>query len=101
MIGRRTLEADAPPPWGWTDAERTEPALFMTTTVTDPGHLDVKPGTLIAWWAVDRAARVEAWARDCTFTGLAKYYQSQEYGTHSRGSGRPPPDPDVVSLRNR
>lgn len=81
VIGRTTLQADAPPPWGWTDIERAEPALYMTTTVTDPGHRDVKPGTLIAWWAVDRAARVGAvWVRrDCAFTGLAKYYQSQGY----------------------
>lgn len=81
VIGRTTLQADAPPPWGWTEVKRAEPALYLTTTLTAPGQQDIKPGTLIAWWAVGQASQSGAsWVRrDCAFTALAKYYQSQGY----------------------
>jgi hypothetical protein len=81
IIGRTTLQEDAPPPWGWTGAERAEHALYLTTSVTDPGFRAIKPGTLMASWAVDQAAQAGAgWVRrDCAFPGLARYYQSQGY----------------------
>lgn len=80
IVGRTTLQEQAPP-WGWTEAERAEPALYMTTSVTDPVFREMKPGTLMAWWAVDRAAQVGArWVRrDCLFPELAKYYLTQGY----------------------
>ncbi|TYC08746.1 GNAT family N-acetyltransferase [Actinomadura syzygii] len=80
VLGRTTLQEQGPP-WGWTEAEKTEPALYMTTSVTDPCFREVKPGTLMAWWAVDQAAqRGACWVRrDCLFPELAKYYQSQGY----------------------
>ena len=80
VIGRTTLQEHAPP-WGWTDQERAEPALYLTTSVTDPAFRDIKPGTLMAYWAVDRAAQMGAeWVRrDCLVPELAKYYQTQGY----------------------
>lgn len=80
VVGRTTLQEQGPP-WGWTDAERAERALYMTTSVTDPAFRGMKPGTTMAHWAVDRAARLGAgWVRrDCAFPELAKYYQTQGY----------------------
>jgi hypothetical protein len=80
VIGRTTLQEHAPP-WGWNDQERVELALYMTTSVTDPAFRDIKPGTLMAWWAVDRASQVGAkWVRrDCQVPELAKYYLTQGY----------------------
>jgi hypothetical protein len=80
IIGRTTLQQQGPP-WGWTDQERAEPSLYMTTSVTDPAFRDLRPGTLMAWWAVDRAAELGLhWARrDCMFAELAKYYLTQGF----------------------
>jgi hypothetical protein len=80
IIGRTTLQEQGPP-WGWTDAEQAEPALYLTTSVTDPVFRHLKPGSVLAWWAVDRAAQAGAdWVRrDCAFPELAKYYESQGY----------------------
>jgi hypothetical protein len=80
VVGRTTLQEQGPP-WGWTDEERAEPALYMTTSVTDPAFRDLKPGTAMAHWAVDHAARAGLkWVRrDCAFPGLAGYYLSQGY----------------------
>lgn len=33
-----------------------EPFLYLNTSVTDPAHREMRSGTLMAWWAVDRAA---------------------------------------------
>jgi hypothetical protein len=80
VIGRTTLQVHAPP-WGWTDQERAEPALYMTTSVTDQAFRGMKPGTLMAWWAVDRAAQAGArWVRrDCLVPELVQYYLTQRY----------------------
>lgn len=80
VVGRTTLQ-DQGPPWGWTDAEKHEPALYMTTSITDPAFRGMKPGTLMAWWAVDQAAqRGASWVRrDCLFPELVRYYQTQGY----------------------
>jgi hypothetical protein len=80
LVGRTTLQEHAPP-WGWTERERAEPALYMTTSVTDPAFRAMKPGTLMAWWAVHHAAWAgAAWVRrDCLVPELAKYYLTQGY----------------------
>ncbi|MGH3156283.1 MAG: GNAT family N-acetyltransferase [Streptosporangiaceae bacterium] len=80
VVGRTTVQSCAPP-WGWTERERAESALYMTGSVTDPAFRVLKPGTLMAWWAVTRAAEVgAAWVRrDCLVPELAKYYLTQGY----------------------
>jgi hypothetical protein len=66
---------------GWTPDETAEPAYYLNTTVTDPAFRALRPGTLMAWWAVDRAARHgRAWVRrDCLWPGLVRYYQRQGF----------------------
>ncbi|MFW6721227.1 GNAT family N-acetyltransferase [Streptomyces sp. MAR4 CNY-716] len=68
---------DETPHWGWTDAERAEPAYFLATTFTHPARRQERPGTLIAWWAVDYAAReVRDWVRrGCGHQALVRYYR--------------------------
>lgn len=80
IVGRTTVQEQGPP-WGWTDQERADAALYLTTTVTDPEFRALKPGMLIACWAVAQAsARGADWVRrDCAFPELARYYQSQGY----------------------
>jgi GNAT superfamily N-acetyltransferase len=80
VVGRTTLQEQAPP-WGWTDAELAEPFLYLNTSVTDPAYRDMRLGTLMAWWAVDRAARQGArWVgRDCLWPQLARYYETQGF----------------------
>jgi hypothetical protein len=46
------------------DAERAEQALYLSGSVTDPAAKKLRPGTLMAWWAVDLAARQDVlWVR--------------------------------------
>ncbi|TDB88659.1 GNAT family N-acetyltransferase [Actinomadura sp. KC216] len=90
------LVQDQGPPWGWTDAERAEPALYLSGSITDPalrGEPGVRPGTLMAWWAVDRAALLGVdWVRrHCHFEQVARYNQTQGFAlvreqqrTHAR-----------------
>jgi hypothetical protein len=80
ILGRTTVQEQGPP-WGWTERERAEPALYLNTTVTHPEFRELKPGTLMAWWAVDRAASMGAdWVRrDCLWPGLVRYYESQGF----------------------
>ncbi|WP_225878360.1 GNAT family N-acetyltransferase [Spongiactinospora rosea] len=80
IIGRTTLQEHGPP-WGWTEQEKAEPSLYMSTSVTDPAFRAIKPGRLMAWWAVDRAAELGlTWVRrDCLLPELAKYYLTQGY----------------------
>jgi len=79
MVGRTTVQPQGAP-W-WTAAERAEPPFYLSTTVTHPGFRRWKPGTLIAWWAVNRAAEQGArWVRrDCLEPGLLRYYRSQGF----------------------
>ncbi|MEU1896244.1 hypothetical protein [Streptomyces pristinaespiralis] len=42
----------------WTETERQEPSLLLASTITDPVRAGQQLGTCIAWWAVDRAARL-------------------------------------------
>ncbi|MFJ8000776.1 GNAT family N-acetyltransferase [Streptomyces sp. NPDC096310] len=76
-----TTVTESTPPMAWTDEELAEPALYLYTTVTHPETVPWKPGTLIALWAVDRAAKEEKlWVRrGCRFPGLVSYYQRQKF----------------------
>lgn len=80
VVGQMLVQ-DVGPPWGWTDTERAEPALYLSGSVTHPDLRDRKPGTLMAWWAVDRAARLGApWVRrHCHFEAVARYNQTQGF----------------------
>lgn len=76
VIGCTSLFEETPQ-WGWTDAERAEPALFLATTCTDPAWRAHQPGALIAWWSLGHAARNgREWVRrGCGFEGLVRYYR--------------------------
>ncbi|MFE9338627.1 GNAT family N-acetyltransferase [Streptomyces sp. NPDC007063] len=80
VIGCTTLQEEHPP-WGWTPAELAQPALYLYTTATHPDWRHCKPGTLIAFWAVDHAARNDKqWVRrGCFFPGLVRYYETQGF----------------------
>lgn len=56
VIGQTVVQQQGPP-FGWTDAERAESALYLSGSVTNPAAKAVRPGSLMAWWAVDLAAR--------------------------------------------
>jgi GNAT superfamily N-acetyltransferase len=69
---------------GWTEQEQTEPALFLQSTVTHPEFAGAGIGILIAFWALDHAARHDRkWVRRGVLTldhdnlGLVRYYRSQ------------------------
>ncbi|WP_246250958.1 GNAT family N-acetyltransferase [Actinomadura litoris] len=80
VVGRMLVQ-DVGPPWGWTDAERAEPAWYLSGSLTVPGLRSRRPGTVMAWWAVDRAARSGVgWVRrHCHFEGVARYNLSQGF----------------------
>ncbi|MFF4764436.1 GNAT family N-acetyltransferase [Streptomyces sp. NPDC001292] len=79
ILGRTTILRTAAP-WTWTVAEAAETA-YLNGTVTDPAERHRKLGTLIADWAVDRAARegIGRVRRDCSSPALAAYYQQQNF----------------------
>ncbi|GAB3964967.1 hypothetical protein GCM10029978_026650 [Actinoallomurus acanthiterrae] len=92
VVGQMVIQ-DQGPPWGWTAAERAETALYLSGSITDPAFRGRKPGTAMAWWAVDRAARLGLpWVRrHCHFLGVARYNETQgfelvrtEQRTHAR-----------------
>jgi len=92
VIGQ-TLVQEQGPPFGWTDAERAESALYLSGSVTDPAARALRPGSLIAWWAVDLAARrgVPWVRRHAQVPQVAAYDQDQGFGlvreeqrTHAR-----------------
>ncbi|MFI0417734.1 GNAT family N-acetyltransferase [Spongiactinospora sp. 9N601] len=80
VIGR-TVVQDQGPPWGWTDAERAESALYLSGSITHPAQRDQRPGTLMASWTVDRAAQLGVpWVRrHCHFSGVARYNLTQGF----------------------
>ncbi|MEV7087752.1 GNAT family N-acetyltransferase [Streptomyces sp. NPDC093085] len=80
IIGCTTVQEQTPP-WGWTKDELDEPAHYLYSTVTDPAHRDRKPGTVMALWAVDRAAREgRTWVRrGCHFPELVRYNETQGF----------------------
>jgi hypothetical protein len=92
VIGQ-TVVQEVGPPFGWTDAERAESALYLSGSVTDPAAKALRPGSLIAWWAVDLAARQGVpWVRrHAQVPQVAAYDQGQgfelvreEQRTHAR-----------------
>ncbi|MDL4812776.1 GNAT family N-acetyltransferase [Actinomadura opuntiae] len=83
VIGQMLVQ-DVGPPWGWTDAERAEPALYLSGSITDPTAPAIagqRPGTVMAWWAVDRAARLAVpWVRrHCQVAAVARYNLTQGF----------------------
>lgn len=80
IVGCTTVMTQAPPK-DWTPEEAAEESLYLFTTVTDPSYQKHKPGTLIALWAVDQAARQgRQWVRrGCFFPELVKYYETQGF----------------------
>lgn len=80
IVGCTTIQQQTPP-WGWTEQELAEPADYLYSTVTDPADREHRPGTIIALWAVDRAAREgKHWVRrGCMFPGLVRYYETQGF----------------------
>ena len=76
IVGCTTVLTSTPP-WGWTERELSEPAYYLYTSVTDPAYQAIRPGTLMALWAVDKAARDgRDWVRrGCLFPGLVRYYR--------------------------
>ncbi|MDA2804852.1 GNAT family N-acetyltransferase [Nocardiopsis suaedae] len=92
IVGCTTV-MDQAPPKDWTPEEAAEPALYLFTTVTDPAYREHRPGTLIALWAVDRAARQgRTWVRrGCFFPELVTYYRTQGFALvkeQERSAGR-------------
>jgi hypothetical protein len=92
VIGQTVVQRQGPP-WGWTEAERGESALYLSGSITDPEAKGVRPGALMAWWTVDRAARQGVpWVRrHAQVPEVAAYHRSQgftlvreEQRTHAR-----------------
>ncbi|MFJ5221416.1 GNAT family N-acetyltransferase [Streptomyces sp. NPDC088400] len=80
VVGCTTVTRSTPP-MAWTEEELAHSALYLYTTITDPSVRAWKPGTLLALWAVDRAARLGvSWVRrGCRFPGLVAYYERQGF----------------------
>ncbi|MFG3437576.1 GNAT family N-acetyltransferase [Nonomuraea sp. NPDC047897] len=78
VIGVTSVYEQASPLLWPDEAEREQPSFFLATTVTDPAYVEHRPGCLIAWWALDRAARQgRMWVRRGTgpYDGLVRYYR--------------------------
>ncbi|WP_250564315.1 hypothetical protein [Sphaerisporangium fuscum] len=78
IVGVTSLYDQASPLLWPDETERSEGTLFLATTVTDPAYREYRPGCLIAWWALDRAAKQGlAWVRRGTgpYPGLVSYYR--------------------------
>lgn len=76
------------PAWGFTEAERAEPSLFLASSFTRPNPHRL--GRLIARWALDRAARRgQRWVRRGTVDApLAAYYEQDQGWTPVRVAER-------------
>jgi hypothetical protein len=92
VLGQTTVQ-EVGPPFGWTEAERAESALYLSGSVTTPAAKVLRPGSLMAWWVVDRAARQGVpWVRrHAQVPQVAAYDQAQgftlvreEQRTHAR-----------------
>lgn len=83
IVGITSLYTETPP-WGWTEAERAQPALFLATTVTHPDLAGQRLGCLIAWWSLDYAAHagLQAVRRGCGYQGLLRYYRDVQGWRH-------------------
>ncbi|PWW64562.1 N-acetyltransferase [Actinokineospora spheciospongiae] len=77
--------ADETPTLGWTEQERAASAIFLQSTVTHPSRAGSGVGMVVAFWALDRAARQgRQWVRRGVLTdseggnlGLVRYYRRQ------------------------
>lgn len=80
VIGQTVVQEQGPP-FGWTDDERAESAFYLSGSITDPSAKATRPGTLIAWWAVDLAARrgVPWVRRHAQVPEVAAYDQAQGF----------------------
>ena len=69
------------PPLGWTEGEQAESAYFLATSCTDPAYQWARPGTLMAWWTVDKAAQEgRTWVRrGCAYEGLVRHNLAQGF----------------------
>ncbi|MFG2919490.1 GNAT family N-acetyltransferase [Kitasatospora sp. NPDC048298] len=79
VVGCTTvMRESALPRWGFTDEERAEPSLFLTTSFTRPNPYRL--GRLLAWWALDRAASDNVrWVRRGTAQEpLSRYYRREQ-----------------------
>ncbi|MFF5716607.1 GNAT family N-acetyltransferase [Streptomyces buecherae] len=76
VIGCTTLFTSTPE-WGWTRQELEQSAYFLATSFTHPAYRREELGRLMAWWAVDRAARQGiTWVRRGTYVErLMRYYR--------------------------
>jgi hypothetical protein len=92
VIGQTVVQRQGPP-FGWTESERAEAALYLSGSITAPVARALRPGSLMAWWAVDMAARQGVpWVRrHAQVPEVAAYDQSQgfdlvreEQRTHAR-----------------
>jgi hypothetical protein len=79
VVGITSLYTETPT-WGWTEAEREQPAVFLATTVTHPALAGRRLGCLIAWWTLDYAARTgcEHVRRGCGYHELMRYYRDAQ-----------------------
>ena len=76
---------DETPVLGWTEQERAESAIFLQSTVTHPSRAGAGLGMVVAFWALDRAARQgRQWVRRGVLSdseggnlGLVRYYRRQ------------------------
>ncbi|WP_170026643.1 GNAT family N-acetyltransferase [Actinomadura oligospora] len=79
VVGQMLVQ-DVGPPWGWTDAERAEPALYLSGSITRP-EMPGRLGETMALWTVDRAARLGIpWVRrHCQVEAVARYNLTQGF----------------------
>ncbi|ONI81332.1 hypothetical protein ALI144C_20795 [Actinosynnema sp. ALI-1.44] len=83
VLGMTTLSIT--PDLGWTEQERVEPATFLQSTLTHHAHAGSGLGMVIAFWALDHAARLgDKWVRRGVLSdseganlGLVRYYRRQ------------------------
>ncbi|MBB5804625.1 GNAT superfamily N-acetyltransferase [Saccharothrix ecbatanensis] len=83
IVGVTTASGETPL-MGWSEDERGQRAIFLQSTLTDPRFTRQGLGVLIAFWALDYAAREgHDWVRRGVLTvgednlGLVRYYRSQ------------------------
>lgn len=82
IVGTTTAAGGTLPDWLWSEQERAESSWYLNTTLTDPAFAGQGLGTLMAWWALDRAAREGAvWVRRGAdpAEGLVRLYKRQGF----------------------
>lgn len=80
VIGCTTLAEDKPM-WGWTAEEADQDSFYLFTTCTHPDWCHSRLGSLIAWWAVDKAAAEgkQLVRRGTVEVELMRYYTTQGF----------------------